>query len=151
MNQNFSLNHNAAKSEIIYSTVKLSLIYRKSDLRANLDNIEMKFTDISNKKRIAKNPHNVEILLSNPLVYDDFQIKKIELREYIEKSDKKLGNYSLITTLVETDQGSIEMKYDEGYREANSLENTKKFLIQNLGLSGLILRSIIALKEEIKK
>jgi hypothetical protein len=41
--------------------------------------------------------------------------------------------------------------YDEGYRGHNSLEAAKKFIISNLGISSLILRSIIALEEEIKK
>ena len=62
-----------------------------------------------------------------------------------EKNDKKLGQYSLITSLVETDKGSVEMIYDEGFRGNNALEKSSKFLIENLGISSLILRSLIFL------
>ena len=74
-----------------------------------------------------------------------YKIKNIELRLYIEKNDKKLGQYSLITSLVETDKGSVEMVYDEGYRGNDALETSSKFLSENLGVSGLILRSLIFL------
>jgi len=53
--------------------------------------------------------------------------------------------YSLITSLVETDKGSVEMIYDEGFRGNNALEKSCKFLTENLGISGLILRSLIFL------
>ncbi len=52
---------------------------------------------------------------------------------------------------METDKGSIEMTYEENYLGDDPLTKTSDFLAKNLGLSGLILRSIISLKEEIKK
>jgi len=112
----------------------------------------MKFLDISNPERINRSPDSVVSLFSEENYSDHgFIIKKVELRLFMEKIDEKLGPYSLITSLVDTDKGSIEMLYDEGYRGQNSLETTKKFIISNLGISGLILRSIIALEEELKK
>jgi hypothetical protein len=50
-----------------------------------------------------------------------------------------------IISLVETDNGSVEMIYDEGYRGDNALETSSKFLTENLGISSLILRSLIFL------
>ena len=38
-----------------------------------------------------------------------------------------------------------EMIYDEGYRGNNVLETSSKFLTENLGVSSLILRSLIFL------
>ena len=73
----------------------------------------------------------------------------MELRLYIEKNDEKLGPFSLITSFVQTNKGSVEMIYDEGYRGEDSLNRTVKFLVSNMGLSALILRSIIALKSNI--
>ena len=73
----------------------------------------------------------------------------MELRLYIEKTTGKLGPLSLITSFVQTDKGSIEMLYDEGYRGNDSLKRAVDFLISNLGLSALILRSIISLKSKI--
>ena len=89
-----------------------------------------------------------EILSDGKFIEQGFSVNRIELRLYTEKHDDKLGPYSLITSFVQTDQGSIEMIYDEGFRGENSLERAKKFLIENLGISGLVLRSIITLKNK---
>jgi len=40
------------------------------------------------------------------------------------------------------------MIYDEGFRGEESLSRAAKFLTSNLGVSGLILRSIISLREK---
>ena len=103
-----------------------------------------------NSERVNRIPDQTEILLSSGDFEDQgFLIKRVELRLYIEKFDEKLGNYSLITSFVETDKGTVEMIYDEGYRGENALNRTVKFLISNLGLSSLVLRSIITLKGNI--
>ena len=112
----------------------------------------MKFIDIANPERINRTPDSVVTLFSDENYSDHgFIIKKVELRLFLEKIDEKLGPFSLITSVLDTDKGSIEMLYDEGYRGQNSLETAKNFVISNLGVSSLILRSIIALEEEIKK
>jgi hypothetical protein len=106
----------------------------------------MKYVDISNPKRIDRIPDKISQILSDGTTTEKgYKIKNIQLRLYIEKNDKKLGPYSLITSLVETDKGSVEMVYDEGFRGNNALERSSKFLIDNLGVSGLILRSLIFL------
>ena len=106
----------------------------------------MRYTDISNPERVNREPDQTILLLSNgSIIEKGYKIKNIELRLYIEKNDKKLGQYSLITSLVETDKGSVEMVYDEGYRGNDALETSSKFLSENLGVSGLILRSLIFL------
>ena len=106
----------------------------------------MRYIDIPNPKRVDRNPDKIIELLSNGSITEkDYLIKNIQLRLYIEKNDKKLGQYSLITSLVETDKGSVEMIYDEGYRGNNALETSSKFLTENLGISSLILRSLIFL------
>ena len=111
----------------------------------------MKIIDLPNPERVKKEPNNIiEIFSGKNFTEHGFQVKKVELRQFIEKIDEKLGPYSLITSFVETDQGSIEMIYEEGYKGKNSLEKSKDFLISNLGISGLILRSIIALESATK-
>jgi len=106
----------------------------------------MKYVDISNPKRIDRIPDKIiQILFDGTTVEKGYKIKNIQLRLYTEKNDKKLGPYSLITSLVETDKGSVEMVYDEGFRGNNALERSSKFLTDNLGISGLILRSLIFL------
>ena len=106
----------------------------------------MRYIDISNPKRVDRNPDKIIELLSNDSITEKgYVIKNIQLRLYIEKYDKKLGQYSLITSLIETDKGSVEMIYDEGYRGNDALETSSKFLTENLGISSLILRSLIFL------
>ena len=101
-------------------------------------------------QRVKKNPDQSETLFcSGDFFEQGFKITRVELHLYIEHTDEKLGPYSLITSFVQTDRGSVEMIYDEGYRGEDFLNRTVKFLISNLGLSGLILRSIIALKSKL--
>ena len=110
----------------------------------------MDIIDLYNPKRVNRKPDQIKVLFSSgDFKEQEFLVNRVEIRLYIEKTDEKLGPFSLITSFVQTDKGSIEMLYDEGYRGNDSLNRTVKFLISNLGLSALILRSIIALKSKI--
>ncbi len=109
----------------------------------------MTIVDLHDPHRVNRKPDSVEVLLSSGnFIQDDFRISKVELRLYNERTDEKLGKYSLITSFVETDKGSVEMIYDEGFRGEEPLLRAAKFLTSNLGISGLILRSIISLREK---
>jgi hypothetical protein len=105
----------------------------------------LKIIDVTNPQRIQKEPDNTMTLLQGSFVEQGFTINKIELRLFVEKQDEKLGPYSLITVLVSTDKGEVESLYDEGYRGENSLQNAANLILENLGLSAIILRSIITL------
>lgn len=97
-------------------------------------------------------PHKTITLFENAeLVEQEFVIKKIELKQFIIKNDPKLGPYSVITLHVSTDKGNVEMVYDEGYRGNNVLDSLSEFLRSNMGLSALVLRSIIELRENLSK
>lgn len=110
----------------------------------------MDVIDLHDPNRVSKNPDDVKILVSaGNFIQDEFTVSTVELRLYNEKTDEKLGVYSLITSFVQTDKGSIEMIYDEGFRGDDPLERATEFLTSNLGISGLILRSIISLREKI--
>ena len=110
----------------------------------------MNIVDLHDPQRVNKTPDDIKVLLSSGnFIQDEFIISKVELRLYNERRDEKLGNYSLITSFVETDLGSVEMIYDEGFRGEESLLRAAEFLTSNLGISGLILRSIISLREKI--
>ena len=112
----------------------------------------MKFVDVPDSKRIERDPDNRNVVFSDgKITQDDVEIKKIELLEYKINIDQNLGTYSIITALVDTDQGLIEILYDEGYRGDDALNDSANMLIQNLGLSGLILRSLISLKNKLGK
>lgn len=110
----------------------------------------MKIVDLHDPSRVEKIPDKVEVLFSSGnFIQDEFKISKVELRLYSERTDDKLGSFSLITSFVDTDRGSVEMIYDEGFRGDDSLTRAKDFLVANLGISGLILRSVISLRGNI--
>jgi len=112
----------------------------------------MKFVDIPDSKRIEREPDNRTTIITNgKILQNGIEINQIELLHYKIKNDPTLGEYSIITALIHTDQGMIEILYDEGYRGADALKESANMLIQNLGLSGLILRSLISLKNHIEK
>jgi hypothetical protein len=111
----------------------------------------MDVIDVYDPRRVSKTPDNVEVLFSSGnFIQEDFMISKIELRLYIEKKHEKLGEYSLITSFVETDRGTVEMIYDEGSRGEKPLSRATQFLTSNLGISALVLRSIISLREKLE-
>ena len=108
--------------------------------------IMLKYIDIPNPKRLEREPDKIISILTNGnSIENGYEIRNIFLRLYIEKIDKELGPYSVVTSLVETTEDSVEMIYDEGYFDTKEFENTSKFLINNLGISSLILRSLVFL------
>jgi len=110
----------------------------------------MDIIDLHDPSRVNRTPDEVKFLLQNGnFIQDEFKIFDIELRLYLEKKDDKLGNYSLITSFVKTDKGTIEMIYDEGFLGEDALSRAFTFLTTNLGLSGLILRSVISIRQKI--
>lgn len=112
------------------------------------NNNSLKIIDVDEPERLAGGPTKVAILLENRLKFREYLIKKIELRHYIiPKND---NGASLITAFVDTDKGSIEITYDKDSRY-ETLEAAQKFLLEQLGLSSLILRCIITLESELSK
>jgi hypothetical protein len=110
----------------------------------------MEIIDLHDPERVNRKPDQVEVLFSSGDYKEQgFLVTRLELRLYLEKIDEKLGVFSLITSFVQTDRGTVEMIYDEGFRGDDSLNRAVKFLISNLGLSALILRSIISLKSKL--
>ena len=111
----------------------------------NID-IILKYIDIPNPKRLEREPDKIISILTNGnSIESGYEIRNIFLRLYIEKIDNELGPYSVITSLVETTNDSVEMIYDEGYFDVKAFENSSKFLINNLGISSVILRSLVFL------
>ena len=111
----------------------------------------MEIIDLHDPSRVNRNPDDIKSLLKNGnFIQDEFKISQIELRVYREKMDKKLGTSCLITSFVQTDKGTIEMIYDEGFLGEDALSRAFTFLTTNLGLSALVLRSIISIREKIR-
>ena len=109
----------------------------------------MKIIDVAEPSKINREPDEIISLIQNGKSIEDvFQIQKVEMRSYKQAIDKNLGTFTILTAYVETDKGSIEILYDEGYRGETALNDSVKFLTENLGLSSLILRCTISLKNK---
>jgi hypothetical protein len=103
--------------------------------------------DISDD-RANREPDGVKVLLEcGNSQNQGFIIQHMELRHYIESRDPRLGEYSLITVLIKTDKGIVEMKYDEGFRGSDELKSTADFLSQYVGYGALIGRALIELQD----
>ena len=108
--------------------------------------IMLKYIDIPNPKRLEREQDKIISILTNGnSIENGYEIRNIFLRLYIEKIDKELGPYSIITSLVETTKDSVEMIYDEGYFDTKEFDSASKFLINSLGISSVIHRSLVFL------
>ena len=101
--------------------------------------------DLETTKLLQKPPKNSKILLSNIIYEDIYFIKKLELSIYNTNHNKLLGDYSILVILLETNKGTVMMKYDEGYRGKDAFDNAIEMLTQYNGLSSVINRALIEL------
>ena len=108
----------------------------------------MRASDID-PERIIKPPDKAKVLLAGGEQKNSgFVINKVEMRQYVERKDDRLGDYSLLTVVIETDKGTVEMKYDEGFRGPAALESAVMMLTQYVGLASLINRALIELQRQ---
>lgn len=111
-----------------------------------------KVIDVADPERINRAPDKTVTLMSGGnFAEQGHVVKSVSLNLYIQRKDAKLGPFSLITVLVETDKGLVEMTYDEGYRGENAIEEAATFLTSHIGISGLILRSVMQLNQSLNK
>lgn len=101
--------------------------------------------DVPEGTKISKRPDKTCILLDGAgFLERGLKIQKVELRSY--ETVHKTHVHAIVTTAVYTDGGNIEMLYSEGNVKDGHLEDTARFIMSNLGISGIVLRSIIALE-----
>ncbi|HXV46655.1 MAG TPA: hypothetical protein VD736_08290 [Nitrososphaera sp.] len=106
----------------------------------------MKASDVD-PGRVGRPPDRIKVLLAGGAQRNQgFVIRKVEMRQYVERRDDRLGDYSLLTVVVETDRGTAELKYDEGFRGPDALESAANMLMQYVGLASLINRALIELQ-----
>ena len=103
----------------------------------------MQIIDVPDPQRVSGEPDDRKILLRlGNFIQDEFLVRHVELRLYKAKTRNE---DSLITSFVDTDKGSIEMLYQTLHND-QSLEHVAEFLISQLGISALIVRSVIAIR-----
>jgi len=110
----------------------------------------VRINDVNEFDGLERNPDKKLILLSNVnIVQNGYKIKLLELRLYY-RINQKHNSQSIITAYLETDDHSIEAKYEEGNLDDVELKKSAELLENNLGLSGLILRLIISLDNTVR-
>jgi hypothetical protein len=101
--------------------------------------------DHETNKLLQKPPNKSKIILRN-IVYDSiYVIKKLELSIYTTNNHRILGDYSILVIIIETNKGTVIMKYDEGYRGRDAFDNAIEMLTQYNGVSSVINRALIEL------
>lgn len=101
--------------------------------------------DLETNKLLQKPPKKSKIILSNIMYDNKYFIKKMELYIYTTNNHKRLGDYSILVVIIETNEGTVIMKYDEGYRGTDAFDNAIEMLIKYNGVSSLINRALIEL------
>ena len=108
----------------------------------------MRASDIDPDRTSRPPDRSMVLLAEGSQKNQGFVIKQVEMRQYVERRDDRLGDYSLLTVVVETDKGTAEMKYDEGFRGPDALQSAVTILTQYVGLASLINRALIELQRQ---
>lgn len=113
---------------------------------------KMHIVDMYEPERVDRKPDQTRVIFTrNNSQLMEFVIFHLEMRLYTQNTDEKLGPFSLITVFVDTDMGSIEMLYDEGYRGHDALDRACKFITYQKGLSSMILRATMTLRNSLRQ
>jgi hypothetical protein len=96
---------------------------------------------------LTQTPNKSAVILSNIMYNNLYFIKRLELLLYITNQDSLIENYSILLIRLETSNGNIIMKYDEGYRDNDIFGDTIEYLTKYNGLSSLINRALIELNQ----
>ncbi|HEX5185417.1 MAG TPA: hypothetical protein VFV86_00880 [Nitrososphaeraceae archaeon] len=96
---------------------------------------------------LTQTPIKSKIILSNFKYNNKYFIKKLELLLYLTNINSMIEQYTILLIKLETNNGTIIMKYDEGHRDSNIFDDTIELLTKYNGLSSLINRALIELNE----
>ncbi|MGA7141931.1 MAG: hypothetical protein WBX29_07970 [Nitrososphaeraceae archaeon] len=80
------------------------------------------------------------------LFFQEVEVKSLELRQYFPRSEAQDADTCLYTVFIQTNLGSVEMKYIESHCNSQELDRICFLLKDLVGLSSLINRMIIELK-----
>ena len=105
----------------------------------------MRYFDLD-PARMSREPDETAVVFEGRLESQGHIVNRIELKRFVEKIDDARGEYSLLVVQLDTEIGTIEMKYDEGFRGRDALDSALHLLIQFTGLSSLVNRAMIELE-----
>ncbi|MGB8101829.1 MAG: hypothetical protein WCE96_09150 [Nitrososphaeraceae archaeon] len=91
-------------------------------------------------------PIRIVKISEKTLFFQDVEVKSLELRQYFPRSEAQDVDTCLYTVFIQTNIGSVEMKYIESHCNSQELDRICFLLKDLVGLSSLINRMIIELK-----
>ena len=106
----------------------------------------MEIIDVPDRSRVGRPPDGSMTILEGSYQIHGATITLVELRRYVERRDDR-GAYSLITARIRAGSHLIEMVYDEGYWGEDALERAAEFLRSQMGVAGLVLRAVVAIRD----
>ena len=80
------------------------------------------------------------------LFFQEVEIKSLELRQYFPRTEAQETDTCLYTVFIQTNLGSVEMKYIESQCNSQELDRICFLLKDRIGLSSLINRMMIELE-----
>ncbi|MGA9927871.1 MAG: hypothetical protein WBP96_04640 [Nitrososphaeraceae archaeon] len=80
------------------------------------------------------------------LFFQDVEVRSLELRQYFPRSEAQDADTCLYTVFIQTNLGSVEMKYIESHCNSQELDRICFLLKDLIGISSLINRMIIELE-----
>ena len=92
-----------------------------------------------------------KLVFEGSLNHESYLVMKVELRLYLQEQHRELKSSitgkqkSLITVVVETNKGTIEMKYLEVQNGTKELQASAELLSKYVGISSLVNRAILEL------
>jgi hypothetical protein len=80
------------------------------------------------------------------LFFQEIEVKTLELRQYFPHSEAQDADTCLYTVFIQTNLGSVEMKYIESHCNSQELDKICFLLKDLIGISSLINRMMIELE-----
>ncbi len=99
--------------------------------------------DISRWQRL---PIRIVKITEKILFFQEVEVRSLELRQYFPHSEGQGADTCLYTVFIQTNLGSVEMKYIESRCNSQELDRVCFLLKDQIGLSSLINRMMIELE-----
>jgi len=93
-----------------------------------------------------KQPARIVKVSEKILFFQEVEVRSLELRQYFPRSEDQNTDTCLYTVFIQTNLGSLEMKYIESRCNSEELDRICFLLTDLTGISSLINRMLIELQ-----
>ena len=96
--------------------------------------------------RWQRRPIRIVKISEKSIFFQEVEIRTLELRQYFPRSHAQDADTCLYTVFIQTNIGSLEMKYIESRSTSQKLDRIGSVLMDMTGISSLINRMVIELE-----